>query len=168
MSKNLTEQEVLRKLKIDDFSQMTVKQFFELTSMKNVDPEIIKKAIEQIPEFAELIREMINHQKETVEKAMKSNDESMKNCFDAWNRAINILEKELENENLSFDERMEIIEKIMECNKMIDQKDSENKAFLADVVKKVVGGVFMTVAVVLALPIALTMMGGEDNEDTQN
>ena len=63
---------------------------------------------------------------------------------------------------------MEIIEKIMECNKMIDQKDSENKAFLADVVKKVVGGVFMTVAVVLALPIALTMMGGEDNEDNED
>jgi hypothetical protein len=165
--KKLTEQQVLRKLHIDGFDQLTASTFLQLMSMKNVDPEIIKKAIDQVPQFVELAKEMVDQQKETVEKALQSNDESVRACYESLDREIDILEKMLEKDTLSFEEKMIIVDKITECNRIKCQKDSENKSFLASAVKMVVGGVAVGVMCVVAVPLALAMMGGESTTNTQ-
>lgn len=164
MRKLLTEQQVLRKFGIGNFYELQPSDFTKLMSMANkVDPEVIKKAIDQFPEFAELMKNVISNQKETVDKAMQLNDESVKACYDTWNRIIGTLEKELENKDLTVEQRERIYDRLMECGRMIDKKDTENKSFLLNVVTGVA-----TVAIVLAAaPIALAMMGKGDNEDSQ-
>lgn len=54
---------------------------------------------------------------------MKSNDKSIMNCYDAGKAMICSLHKELDKEDLSFEERKYIIDKMMEVSKMINEKD---------------------------------------------
>ena len=61
MSTLLSEQQVLRKLGIKDFRNMTKAKVIHLASMLDkMDPEVAKKALEQFPEFAKTTSEMLH------------------------------------------------------------------------------------------------------------
>ena len=75
MKKNLTEQQVLKKLDIPDFRHLSKDKVMKFASMlPNMDPEVAKKALEQFPEFAKTSKEMLVDYKEILEKGIASND----------------------------------------------------------------------------------------------
>ena len=55
----------------------------------------------------------------------------LKVIYDACNSIISSLQKEVENENLSFEEKKYFFDQMIEVSKMMGEKDSENKKFIA-------------------------------------
>lgn len=132
MSTLLAERKVLKKLGIEDFRHLTKDKVITMTSMLDkMDPEVAKKAIEQFPNFSDTMREILHDYKESLDQAQKANAESVKSFYDSCDSVIRSLQKELDRADQTFEERKYIIEKMVEINKMKEDKDSENKKFIA-------------------------------------
>ena len=158
MSKTLMEQEVLNKLDIPNFRYMTKEKVMSFASMlPDMDPEVAKKALEQFPEFAKTILEITKNYKETLEKGLEENSASTKACYDACSAIIESLQKLLDKEELSFEERKYITEKMIEVSKMMNEKDSENKNFTL----KVLAIAGFATAVIASGVVAV--LGGKSN-----
>ena len=132
MSKLLTEQKVLKKLNIENFRHLTKDKVITMASMLDkMDPEVAKKAIEQFPEFSNTAKEMLSEYKDSLDKGLESNKESVESYYSVCKSIIETLQKQLEDEQLTFDERKYIIDKMLEVSKIMGEKDSENKKFIA-------------------------------------
>ena len=153
MKRMLTEKQVLKKLGIPDFRHLSKDKVMKFASMlPNMDPEVAKKALEQFPQFANTTKEILVDYKLILEKGMESNDKSIISCYDASKLIIDSLQKELESEELEFEERKYIIDKMLEVSKMMNEKDTENKKFilgLSMIAGAVVTGVIGVAASVL-------------------
>ncbi len=151
MAKKLSEKQVLKKLGIEDFRHLTKDKVVALASMyENMDPEVAKKALEQFPEFAQTMREAVGDLKEVVLEGLKANDESNKQCLLACQGMLDLLGKSLEDDELTFEERMQIMDKMMEITKLMHDKDSENKAFVKEMAGKVMNATLGIGVILLA------------------
>ena len=131
MARLLTEEKVLKKLKIKDFRHLTKDKIITMASMLDkMDPEVAKKALEQFPHFADVTKEMLIEYKDILDKGLESNRESVQAYYDSCSTIIGALEKLLDRENLSPEERRYIIEKMVEMSDKIGEKDSQNKKFI--------------------------------------
>lgn len=140
MSNLLTEQNVLRKLGIEDFRQLNKEKSIHFISMLDkMEPEVAKTALEQFPEFSIISKEILLGYKNTLDKGIESNNASIKRVYDNYNAIILSLQKELERTDLSFDEKVYIFEQMKDIACKIDNKDSENKKWMKGMA--VVGGV---------------------------
>lgn len=132
MGKLWSEEKVLKKLQIQDFRHLAKDKVIAMASMLDkMDPEVAKKALEQFPEFAKTMKEVLQDYKESLDTALKENGESVMSYYASCDAIITSLQKELNKEDLSFEDRKYIIDKMVEVNQMKGMKDSENKKFLA-------------------------------------
>lgn len=166
MSRTLTEQKVLKKLGVEDFRHLTKDKVITMASMLDkMDPEVAKKALEQFPNFANTAKEMLIEYKDTLDKCLESNRESVQSYYDSCKSIIEVLQKQLDDETLSFEQRKYIIDKMLEVSKMMGDKDSENKKFIATLA--VVGAVAVGI-VTAALASALGGNTKIETNDTDN
>lgn len=127
-----------------------------------MDPEVAKKALEQFPDFANTTKEMLVEYKNTLDKSLESNRESVQTFYNSCNSMIESLQKQLEDKNLTFEERKYIIDTMLEISKMMEAKDSENKKFLATMA--LIGATVVgTVTAILA-----STLGGNTEIDTSD
>lgn len=131
MKKTLTEQNVLRKLGIDDFRHMTKDKVMVMASMLDkMDPEVAKKALEQFPNFSDTMKSICIDYKSVIERLAESNDNSVKSYYETCDAIISSCQIELARENLSFEEKRQILTYMLEVVKMKGIKDTENKNHL--------------------------------------
>lgn len=160
----MSEEKVLKKLDIVDFRHLTKDKVIKMASMLDkMDPEVAKKALEQFPEFANTTKEMLKDYKESLDKGLESNNESVAKVYDSYNAIIAALQKELENEELTFEQKKCIIEQMKDVAEKVDKKDSENKKFIAGMATLatvVVGG---TIAVLASVLGGNTQIEANDN-----
>ncbi|HIX30501.1 MAG TPA: hypothetical protein H9858_12615, partial [Candidatus Blautia stercoravium] len=84
MSRTLTEKKVLKKLGIDDFRHLTKEKVITMATMLDkMDPEVAKKALEQFPEFAKVSKDMLKEYKETLDKGLETNRESVQSFYES-------------------------------------------------------------------------------------
>lgn len=166
MSRPLTEQKVLRMLNIENFRYLTKDKIITMASMLDkMDPEVAKKALEQFPDFSKTIKEMLIDYKDTLDKALVTNSESVQTYYDSCKSIIEVLQKQIDAENISFEERKYIIDKMLEASKMMGEKDSENKKFIVTL------AVISSVAVGIVAAVMASTLGGNTNveiNDTDN
>ncbi len=160
----LSEKKVLKKLGISDFRHLTKAKVIDLASMLDkMDPEVAKKALEQFPNFAATTKEILVEYKDLLDKGMAANQESVKAYYYVCNSIIESLRKQLESDDLSFDERKYIIEQMKEVADRMDTKDSENKRFI--LAQWAMGAA----AALGSVALLVTALGGktriEDNSD---
>ena len=156
MSRALTEQKVLKKLGIEDFRHLTKDKVITMASMLDkMNPEVAKKAIEQFPQFSNTMKEILHDYKDSLDKALEDNSESVGSYYSSCDVIISSLQKELDKEELSFEEKKYIIDKMIEVNKMKGDKDSENKKFIATM--GLIGGI----AVCVVAGILTGALGGD-------
>ena len=168
MTRTLTEQKVLKKLGIDDFRHLTKDKVITMASMLDkMDPEVAKKAIEQFPEFAHTMKDILHDYKQTLDKTLEENGESVKLYYSSCDAIISSLQKELDKEKLSFDEKKYIIDKMIEVNKMKGDKDSENKKFLATMAAVGVAAVGVVAGVLAATLGVNTKIEMNDDEELE-
>ena len=167
MSKTLTEQKVLRRLGIDDFRHLTKDKVISMATMLDkMDQEVAKKALEQFPEFSKVSKEMLIEYKETLNKGLETNRESVQSFYEACNTNIKALQKMLEDATLSFEEKKYIIDKLLEISKMMGEKDTENKKFIATMAvvgAAALGGAAMALSSVLGGNTKIRM-GNDEKE----
>lgn len=106
MKRTLSEQKVLKQLKIDNFRQLskdTVMKF--ASSINQMDPEVAKKALEQFPEFATVVKEAITEYKEAAIDVVSKGNEDHKELISMIKSEYQILLEMLNNDNLTVDEK---------------------------------------------------------------
>ena len=131
----LSEKEVLQKLDIPNFRHMSKEKIMEFTSLiPNMEPEVAKCALQQFPNFTQMASQVVSCYKDVMLETLKSNSLSTKSFMESCDTVIDAL-KPLLNEKLSFNQKKEIIDKIMEILKMKNDKDSEQKQWLGNIVK---------------------------------
>lgn len=163
MDRTLTEQRILKQLGIPDFRHMTKAKVVKFASMlPKMDPEVAKKALEQFPEFTKSANEIIGYYKDTIDKAVDSNRESVKLNYEICNNIIESLREQLEDETLTFEQRMIIDEKMIGVAKLAKDIDKENKDFLAKVLT--IGGI----VAVAALSVATSILGSRSEINNNN
>ena len=128
MRYTITEQKALKKLGIPDFTHMTKDKVAKfVTMLPKMNPEVAKAAIDKFPEFKELTLGIVNNYKASLDNILSANSESQKSFYDACNEIISSLQKELEDNSLTAEEKDRIENKLLIVADMINKKDSENK-----------------------------------------
>jgi hypothetical protein len=152
MSNLLTEQDVLKKLDIVDFSELSIDNIKAVIAMADkMDPEVARKVFEQFPEFTTATKGVLNEYKDTLNQGLETNRESTQNYYDACNTIIESLQKQVDNDNLSIEEKKYIFEEMKKVANMIGEKDSENKIFIYKMAATAGSALFLTVIAVAAL-----------------
>lgn len=158
MSKQLSEKQVLKKLGIDNFRQLSKANVMQFAStLSDMDPEVAKKALEQFPDFAKTTKEVVTEQFETIKKALDSGDESMREVAKTYQMMLEALQKELDKETLTVEERREILDRMSEVIDKHAKKDSEHKAFLMKIAR------ITGTCAVAAIAIVASVLGGNTN-----
>lgn len=163
MGKTYNEQKVLKKLGIDDFRHMTKDKVMVMASMLDkMDLEVAKKALEQFPDFSNTMREVLIDYRSILEKGMAENGESVSSYYATCDAIIVTCQKELEKDGQSFEERKQIIGYMLEVANMKNEKDIENKKFIAKMCMLGVSAIGITAAALLAA------IGGNTKIDMNN
>jgi len=161
------EKKVLKKLGIKDFRYMTKDKVVQFASMlPKMNPEVAKAALSQFPNFTLLAKDAIIELRVMSIKAFDLSDYSQQSFFDACGRILTTLEKELENEDLTPEQRSEIQDKMIEVAKMIGEKDKENKKFTEHMMEAFVGfcGIVVLAGAAILGATATTTSSDEDSQ----
>lgn len=126
----LTEQEVLTMLDIPDFRHMTKDKIMKFTSsLPDMEPSVAIAALQQFPEFAKTSIDIMNCYKDMVGKVLEVNKESTKSFYESCDIVIDALKSLLDKDDLTFDQKSIVIDKMMAVLTMKKEKDSEEKKF---------------------------------------
>ena len=162
MTRTFSEKKVLKKLGISDFRHMTKDKIIKFASMlPYMDPEVAKKALEQFPAFKDLASDLVIQYKAVVERAFEDNKISQQAFYNACNSIIESLQKELEDGNITFEERSRIEDKMIQVANMIGEKDSENKGLILKTV-------FGAATVLLGIVAVASGMLGSNTQLSKN
>ena len=147
MEYNALEKQTLDILGRTDFKAIKKDETVSITSMlSNMRPEVAKEAIKQFPELANLLKSSLSECKEMLSKIVESDDDSVQHVYGSADKAMDDAtlgrtefmafaekvrddySKCLDNENLTFEEKSEILKGEMEILKMMDSKEKEVRA----------------------------------------
>lgn len=161
MQRSLTETQVLKMLDIEDFRHLTKDKVISMATMLDeMDPKIAKKVLEQFPEFAKTMNQILADFKKSLDERMRQNAEEVKTYYDSCDVIITSCQKYLEKENLSFEERRFVLEQMILVTKMKGEKNTEDKKFI--VIMSVIG----LSAIGLTAGALITALGGNFKVDT--
>ena len=152
----MKKEEALKALGIESFRQMSSDKVMQFASMyRELDPEIVKEAINQFPNFAQLMGEALDGFKDVVIKAMEIDKDGAELAMNARLGIIDDLRGMLNHDELTFEEKKQIIEMMDEQASFIDAKDADARKFRKD-------GVFAFAAATLGVGgLMLSALGGE-------
>ena len=115
---------------------MTKDKVVELCSMlPYMDPEVAKKALEQFPEYAATMGEMVKVYADVASKVLESGKEGARAFYDACNSVLVEIQRQLTMPNLSESNKDKLNDKMITVVKMIGEKDTEAKKFALDILK---------------------------------
>lgn len=146
MKKQLTEQQVLDLLDIPDFRHLSKDKVMKFTSsLPDMEPSVAISALQQFPKFAETSYQIIECYKQIVGKELDHNADNMKSFNDTCQVVIVSLQSLLDKDDLTFEEKNKVIDKMMSVLQMQADKDSENKKWQQKILFGL--GAIVTVAV---------------------
>lgn len=147
MEYNALEKQTLDILGRTDFKAIKKDETVSITSMlSNMRPEVAQEAIKQFPELANLLKSSLSECKEMLSKIVESDDDSVQHVYGSADKAMDDAtlgrtefmafaekvrddySKCLDNENLTLEEKSEILKGEMEILKMMDSKEKEVRA----------------------------------------
>ncbi|MCM1532876.1 MAG: hypothetical protein NC114_11505 [Ruminococcus flavefaciens] len=157
MSRPYTEVQVLKKLDIPDFRHLTKEKVIAFATMvPKMNPEVAKKALEQFPDFASTSLEVMREYRGIIEEAMQDDRESTQTCYDMYNRVMSALEKILDEDELSFDEKTYILNQMKDIADEVSRKDYE-KANNRIKIISIASGVAAAVVAILGSAIGVNL-----------
>lgn len=163
--KYTNELEIKKALGIDTWRNLSKDKMLQFAAMMpDMDKEVSLKLIEQFSTFKEFALETVNTIEKAQEAALADNRQSQDRVHQSFQQLREILKDELKND-LSWEQRSDIYDRLMDLSKMEFTKDSENKKFLKELVKYV--GVTAVSAVALGIVFVggKVALGGGDSEE---
>lgn len=135
MSDKLSEKEVLKKLNIKNFRQLSKDHVIEMASLLDeMSPEVAKKALSQFPNFAQMTQKSVDEFQQRVDRIVESNDKALMTAMESIQETINILQEQLKDPDLTFEQKMIIMSWVDKCHDRLDSLEARNKNWLAGVV----------------------------------
>lgn len=169
MERTLTENKVLKKLNIPDFRHLKKEHLLSFASMMNrMDPEVVKKALEQIPNFTSSALDIVNNYKEISLNILESNEETVRERIKTCIRRMDTLEEILKKGDLSFEQEKDILNEMNNVSYEMGQIDKENKIFHLKIIAEVgviLLGAIATIATTLGGTVKIHTRNEIDDED---
>jgi len=150
------EDDIKKALGIDtwrNLSKDTVVKFAAM--MPDMDKELAAKLIEKFPEFKSLALDALATVAKQHSGTLSGNKESQDQVHDAYEKTREVLEAQLQRDDLSAEERLEIMRMIQDTADREFEKDSENKKFLKGMFDNV------TALGAVSLGLAVVFVGGK-------
>ena len=146
MNRTSKEKKLLQKLGISDFRYLTKDKVISLASMlPEMDRDVAKAAIEQFPNFKEFSLAIVDCYKTALDNVFQENRANQDAFYDVCRGIIESLQRELEQDNITAEDRSRIEDKMLTVAQMISDKDSENKRFLqSNIIYFVISCVFLS------------------------
>lgn len=164
MGRPYTEVQVLKKLDIPDFRHLSKDKVIAFASMiPKMDPEVAKKALEQFPNFASTTLDVMKEYRGVIENVLQDDKESTQVCYDMYDRVMTSLEKILHEENLTFDEKIYILDQMKLVADAVSQKDYE-KANNRLKILGIAGGVAASIVAVLGSIIGSNIIASKSDD----
>ncbi|MET8771656.1 hypothetical protein [Streptomyces sp. NPDC004658] len=150
------EDEIKRALGIESWRNLSKDKMIRFAAMMpDMGTEVALKIIEQFPSFKEFATDVVNAMEKSFDSALSANKQSQEHVHQALRHIREILERQLDKDDLSGEERKYILDLLMETGRLDALKDSENKKFLHVGLKTLAG----VGAAALALSVAF--VGGK-------
>lgn len=157
------EKAVLEKLNIPDFRHVSKDNVLALVSeINNADPEVALKIIEQIPELSNYLLESLGYVRDELSDILEKEHKSEQSFLDISNREIDILEAQL-NDDLSFDQKLEICDRIDNIRTEIKEHHTEKRHFLIKVGELIAGTVVGLGAIIVSAIGVKQLTTGDSN-----
>ncbi|KMS82539.1 MULTISPECIES: hypothetical protein [Streptomyces] len=164
-----SEAEIKQALGIESWRHLSKDKMIRFVAMMpEMETEVALKIIEQFPAFKDFAKDAVDTMEKAHESTLSANKQSQEHVHRAFQEIREILKRELNKENLSWEQKKYIIEQIQETGRLEFQKDSENKQFLDGMLKKVVLGAGAALALGVAFVGGRIMAESKDDpEDSQ-
>jgi len=154
------EDEVKQALGVKSWANVPVDKVLRFVAMlPTVSKEVALKVAEQLPEIRKLATKALAGLEKAHENTLKANAASQEHVHAAYQDIRDVLKGELKEEDLTFEQKKEIYDLLMETGKGDFAKDSENKRAL-DTWLKAAG-----VVAVAALAVCVVLVGGKNAVD---
>lgn len=158
-----TEMQVLKKLDIPDFRHLTKDKVIEFATMvPRMNPEVAKKALEQFPNFASTSLDVMKEYRTILEKSMEQDQENAQICYDMYGRVMAALEKILEEDNLSFEEKTYILSEMKQVADEVSRKDLEKTNARMKLIS-IASGVAAAVVAILGTAIGVNLTSRQND-----
>ena len=146
----MNERQVLDKLGIKDFRHLSKVNVMQFASMINeMDPEVAKKAIDQLPNFAEVCKEGLKLYEKNINEVLTSNSSNGKRVFDSYKTIMNVLTSCVEKENISFEEKKYYLEQMKDIAEKVNQHAKDHQNFFIKICT-IIASVFVGIIAIFA------------------
>ena len=167
MSRPYTELQVLKKLDIPDFRHLTKDKVIAFASMiPRMDPEVAKKALEQLPNFAFSSLDIMKESRGVIETTMQDDHESTLKCYEMYDRVMDSLERILQENELSFDEKTYILDQMKLVADEVSRKDFEKSNNRLKILG-IAGGVAASIVAVLGSIIGSNIIASKSDDNDE-
>lgn len=123
-----TEEKVLKKMKLSDFSEMPKEKMMVFASMLDrMDPEVAKSAIEQFSNFKELATQSIDDGLNTLKELINADKEEDVLFYEHVSNEQQIYRELLQSDEFSPDQKMMIMDKLADLRKDILSRSKNAK-----------------------------------------
>lgn len=103
--------------------------------LDKVDPEVAKSIIAQMPE---VVKDVVENEKAyagVLNRGIESCDMSTSSCFQTEDDIVNALQKEIDKEETTFEQKQYYFEKMAEAAERKENKDTEHKNLVLTILK---------------------------------
>lgn len=153
----VTEAQVKEALQINSFREVSKAKLMEFVSMiPNMDKEVAKAVINQFPAYTASAKVMVEQMNVLCSNILKDNADSRSATVSAYQQILNSLDRQLQSAEITADERNVITNQMIMIADKIAAKDTENKNFLAGVIRYgtyILGGSLLIGAAILGVNI---------------
>ena len=112
--KYYSEEAVKKALQIDSFRNLSKEKVMEFTSMiPYMEKEVAMEVIKQFPVYVDFAKTVIEHYTQICETILATNKEEYEKAVDAHQFVLESFSKQLENENLTAEERANLSDKMI-------------------------------------------------------
>ena len=132
----MSEQQVIDTLGIENFQNLSADNIEKFVSMiPAMDKDVAISMVNQFPTYVECATNMITQLSKICESVLERNDVSQTEVIRSYMIILNDLSDLLKKENLTYEERNQITQKMIEIADRVAIKDTENKKFLEKLFK---------------------------------
>lgn len=168
MIKRISEKQLLKKLNIPDWRHMSKDKLTTfISSLPYLDPEVAKAAINQFPNFSEFVKDMIKVMQENADKSINSDEKTSLASIDFLQQTRDALFLQLDSEELSENERLRILDGILELNKMTLELNKQRQNFLlknSAIIATAIGTLALTAVSILGVNHQTKGVEFDDND----
>ena len=129
------------------------------SNLSKTEAEVIKKAMEQVPEIAKTSRKAIGSMEEVTITGLKENATSTNRAFDIIDKNADTIRKCMTNGNLSEEGQEKMADKLCEINRIAASINEIDKSFIDRETLKIIWGSVAAVSIpTLILSVGLTLV----------